>query len=370
MTLRGVRLALVIAAVAASLVSCRLFMTRGILIRTPGHLDIVESSPEQIYGQTWGGSWGSGSIEVRRDGALFVGEASRDSDDPTRWVVPVEEPIPTGVHRLVASRSTGSGGIETGITFAISSNPFELAFEPPSLSTASGPPLWVGLAILGPSRTDQVDVRLSVVDAAGLILESDPPDLLPRSGQGASLSARTSIPIAVRAPLGSEPGAHYVRVQAEGPAGTQPRVALLTVRVPPDEAASPPTGPVEPLVADYQIASRLIGRGSGGEGRARVRWRMTFDCADGRCDAEVRDGGPRGGLAFVARYQANSRVYRFKGSDDLPRSDCRQLYDGTVEPTRWDGDGPVRFDYRIEFRLACPDRTRTIQTWEGSGRRQ
>jgi hypothetical protein len=42
---------------------------------------------------------------------------------------------------------------------------------------------------------------------------------------------------------------------------------------------------------------------------------------------------------------------------------------GTIEPARWDEQGPVRFDYTLEFKLSCPGRTSTLQTWHGTGRR-
>jgi hypothetical protein len=354
--------AAVLCAVVAS--GCELLDRRIVLVRAPGHLDLLDASPTEVWGQVVG----PGSMAVYQDGFGHIGELERDPDDPTRWRVQVETPFEPGIHSVRASLSTRYGSFEDEVLFAISDEPFAVGFRPASVDASPGTPTRTGLVIFGPSQADPVDVHLSVERTDGLIVTADPPDRLPASGMGAPILARTTVPIEVRPPLGTADGNLLVGVRADGPPGTEPQRAWLSVRVTRGEAATP--APFDPGPTTYAVASRLIGRGAGGEGRARVSWQVTFGCADGRCDAGIRNGGPRGGLAWTARYLARTGTYRLKGSDEVPRSDCRQLYDGTIEPTRWDDDGPWRFGYRIEIKLACPDRTRTIQTWEGTGRRQ
>jgi hypothetical protein len=357
-----------LAVLLGALSGCQALAGPYLAIRTPGHLDILESSPPEILVQAWRGT---GIVMVYRDGYVPVGDdAARDPFDPLLWRIPVADPIPVGVHYLWASRSQ----TRDDIVFAISDDPFALAFVP---DVGLG---WVepgsrhrtGLAILGPGGVSPTDVRLSIADPAGLILESDPPDLLPRSGQGDPVATRKTIPIDVRIPLRAATGPHYVRVQADGPDGTEREDALLVVSVSPEGAgARPEASPFEAQAATYRVASTLVGQGgTGAEGRARSRWRITFGCPDDRCDADVRGGGPRGDLAFVARYRAGTESFQFKGGEDLPRSDCRQLFSGTIEPVERDARGLAEFTYRLVYKLGCGRRTTTLQTWEGTGRRQ
>jgi hypothetical protein len=352
-------------AVACVASACSAF--REIVIAVPGHLDIVDAGLGEISGQ----SSGYGRIDMTLDGLDSGTIKGIDSTRVTDWRIPIE-PLTDGVHSIQA-RGARSPFISDEVVFAVSSNPFAIGFLPDRLPPHPGLTLdrsvsSVSLAIFGADRPDQVEVRLSIADSAGLILVSDPPELLPPSGLGTPVAAHTSVPIAVRFPVATPPGIHYVRVRADGPAGTEPQSALLTVAVP-DPPSRTPTPPFEPRAVNYRVVSTLRGNQSG-EGSGRARWRVTFECTDGRCDADVRNGGPRGGQSFVARYRADTRSWAFEGAQPIPNSNCRQLFSGTIQPLRWDERGPVRFDYRWVWKLRCRDgRTSTLQRWEGTGER-
>jgi hypothetical protein len=101
-------------------------------------------------------------------------------------------------------------------------------------------------------------------------------------------------------------------------------------------------------------------------------WRFVFDCPDGRCDAEVLDGGPYGALApFMATYQADMENFVFDFVLDTPANltcgDNRWV--GEITPLGWDDEGPVGFTFTMVNVLTC-DTGDIVVEWEGEGTRR
>jgi hypothetical protein len=126
-------------------------------------------------------------------------------------------------------------------------------------------------------------------------------------------------------------------------------------------------------VEAYRVRSRVTESDvpdSAGD-QANATWRLAFGCADGRCDVEVRNGGPRGELPpFTAQYDPATEAYAFEWSVQSPGESCPELRTtGQIEPVTWDARGPVRFRYRMEGVNHCAQADiRTV--WEGTGRRR
>jgi hypothetical protein len=348
----------------------------GVLIETPGHLDIVDSSPTEVEGRIWG-RYVDKDIVLRRDGGLFVGDARWDGNFTQTWRTPVENPLSAGVHHLFVSLQD-SYLIEHQVVFAISNETFDLAFMPAMINVnRSDDPFLnrVDLAILGPRSAEPVDVTLSIEETDGLLLTSNPPELRPANDRGVPAPARTSVPIVIRVPPGLQSGRHTVSVRAEGPPGTEPRHATLIVNVDGEGPVARPSEepfPREPHVESYRVRSTVTTPDTPGTGnRANAIWRLRFGCADGRCDAEVRNGGPRGGMApFVARYVASDETYRFNVTQALAGDGCsEQRLTGRIMPETWDDRGPVRFRYELEGVTRCT-RAKLLVSWEGIGRRR
>jgi hypothetical protein len=100
-------------------------------------------------------------------------------------------------------------------------------------------------------------------------------------------------------------------------------------------------------------------------------WQLVFECDDGRCDAEVIDGGPFGGLPpFVAVYDAANESYAIDFVLDTPDNpDCGDdRWVGEILPTGWDTDGPVEFSWSLVNHLVC-DPADVVIEWEGAGTR-
>jgi hypothetical protein len=100
-------------------------------------------------------------------------------------------------------------------------------------------------------------------------------------------------------------------------------------------------------------------------------WRFVFDCPDGRCDAEVHDGGPYGVLApFMATYQADLENFVFDFVLDTPANPTcgDDRWFGEITPLGWDDQGPVVFTFTWRNELTC-DTGDIIVEWEGEGTR-
>jgi hypothetical protein len=222
------------------LAGCRLLGVE-VVIQSPGHLDVVATSPVDVSGQSWGVS----RVDATRDDGFVLGEVKGlDATRVTEWRIPIRDPLRPGVHSIEA-RGARSDAIRDEVVFAISSNPFTIGFAPDLLrGRRAGRGLdpaanRVSLAIFGLDEPEQVEVRLSIESSAGLTLVSDPPELLPPTGQGAPVTSHTAVPVEVRLPLGTPVGTHYVWVRAVGPAGTEPQRALLRVKVPAAPSRTP-----------------------------------------------------------------------------------------------------------------------------------
>jgi hypothetical protein len=250
--------------------------------------------------------------------------------------------------------------------FLIAFTPARLALpRPDDTYTTIGADLW----IYGPA--EPVEIRLSLEDAGGLVVRDDRG--LPSTGApGEPLHAGTDRQILIDVHDTTQVGEHRVVIRADGPPGAEPVRATLIVDVLDPSRPVPVSPSPTPHTETYAVLSRVTASDVGGVGnRARARWTMVFACADGRCDAELHDGGPRGGLSFPADYQPTTESYRFDFAVDLPTdSDCStQDMTGRIEPAAWDSRGPLRFEYVLKSVLRCP-RGDIRVTWTGEGRRR
>jgi hypothetical protein len=225
------------------------------------------------------------------------------------------------------------------------------------------------LVVLGNRGQDPSNVvRLTQEAPQSLVLDTDSLDEPVAFGT----ELRLHVMVSDRTPL----GVHTITVRAEGPRGTEPQRAELVVDLtePVAQRATPVPSPIEsgPNTAKYQVASIVAASDVPEVGnKSRARWSVAFGCPDGRCDAEVRNGGPRGGLpTFVARYVAIDESFGFEVERQLPQGEsCSSVtMAGRIVPTRWDEEGPVRFEYRLESVTDCA-RSSIRVVWEGTGRR-
>jgi len=100
-------------------------------------------------------------------------------------------------------------------------------------------------------------------------------------------------------------------------------------------------------------------------------WRLLFDCPDSRCDAEVHDGGPFGGMApFIANYQDDVENFVFDFVLDTPANEeCGDdRWVGEITPLSWDEEGPLGFSFRMVNVLTC-DSGDIVVEWVGEGTR-
>lgn len=106
--------------------------------------------------------------------------------------------------------------------------------------------------------------------------------------------------------------------------------------------------------------------------QTEATWRLLFDCDDGRCDAEIVDGGPFGRLApFTAAYDADGERYVVDFTVDTPDDpncgDDRWI--GGITPTAWDSNGPAEFTWSLINHVIC-DTSDQVFEWEGTGTRR
>jgi hypothetical protein len=375
------RLAAALASAALLLGGCSLLgelRRPTIFILAPEDFSILEESPTEITGMAYG----------QIDRVTLTVDASvagrpEGGDTPSYWRLPVTRTLGEGVHRVRAVASGPAGTGANSLVFAIGAMPFAIGFVPERLvvdrSAAGDEPETALLGLLGPSRGSGYEVRLDLEDAGGLVFDVFPFDALESTGgffSGATEPLETGqwVYIDITVDQGTPLGEHRLAVRADGPPGTEPQRAVLTVEVvdgaaPPTAEAAAPGGPHDET---YRVRSRVTESDTPGVGnRASANWRVAFGCADGRCDAEVRNGGPRGGMApFTARYVADDETYRFEATQQIVGESCtEQRISGRIVPDTWDGQGPVRFRYRLEGVTRC-GRADLRVVWEGTGRRR
>jgi hypothetical protein len=353
-----------------------------VFLQAPDSYVVLADSPREISGIAYG------QID---DLALSIDGQSAgrpvEGDGPSEWVLPLTRPLRDGIHRVrvVATGPAGSAG--DGAIVAIGDWPFTIGFVPEQLvvdrAVEREDPVPIRLGVLGPPSGEGYTVSLVLESAGGLTFDVFPFDALEstsgfftgpiepvETGQGVFVD----LAIDHDTPLGE----HRLTVRADGPEGTEPQRASFTLDVVDSTAAATQgTGPVAPgggrHTDSYRIGSHVTESDtpdSVGE-RSNATWRLTFDCADGRCDAAVTDGGPRGDLApFTARYRSADEAYRFEVTQALEGEGCSARHvSGQIEPTAWDARGPVRFAYDLVEVTVCDAGNQQV-TWEGTGRRR
>jgi hypothetical protein len=369
-----------IAATAALLGGCQLLGDLGpptIFIRAPDSFSILAESPGEINGIAFGNL---DRIELTVDGQ--PAGRPREGETTASWALPMSSRLGEGIHRVRAVATGPAGTAADTAIFSIGTQPFSIGFVPEQLmvdrATVGDEPVPVLLGILGPPFGDGYEVRLFLEDAGGLTFDVFPFDALESTNgffQGPTAPVETGqwvfidLAIDAQTPVGE----HQLVVRADGPVGTEPQRATLLVVI---DRAAPPTqevaAPRAPHVQTYRVMSRVTSSDTPGVGnRASANWRLAFECADGRCDAEVRNGGPRGGMdPFTARYVPGDEAYRFEAVQRLLGESCsEQRLIGQIVPQVWDARGPVRFRYRLDGVSRC-SRSDLHVTWEGTGRRR
>jgi hypothetical protein len=368
------------AVAVALLAGCQLLQAEGrptIFLTAPEGFAILAEAPSEITGIAFGRVQ---EIELTVDGERAGRPLAGETDAAFR--LPIARTLTDGLHTVRAVAIGPEGTASDSLIFAIGTQPFLVGFVPERLvidRTTVGPdPVAVRLGLLGPRVGDGYEVSLVVEADGGLIYDVFPFDAFESTGGFPAPDPEpieTGLWVLVDLSFDRETpvGEHQLVVRADGPAGTESQRATLTVEV--TDGPAPPTQQVAaPGAAHderYRVRSRVTASDTPGVGsRADATWRLEFGCADGRCDAVIHNGGPRGGMdPLTARYAPDEEAYRFEVTLSLAGESCpEQRLTGEIAPESWDDRGPVRFRYRLDGVIVC-DRADIHVTWEGTGRR-
>jgi hypothetical protein len=342
-----------------------------VYISAPGRFSILAEAPTEITGGV--------SLQVERLELSVDGQPAGPPEEHgllslSFWRMPITRSLGEGIHHVRAVASGPAGTAVDSTMFAIGTRPFAVGFVPERLvvdrSIPVDGPVPAVLGIFGPWDFDRHEVQLVLEDVGDLTVDTSPSDAFVSSEP---LHTGRGVDVGVTIDTQTRIGEHRLVVRADGPPGTEPQRATLIVEVVDGTATQPPAVPAPgaPHVETYQVRSQVTASDTPGVGnRASATWRLEFPCADGRCDAEVRDGGPRGGMdLFTARYVREDESYRFEAVQRLHGERCsEQRLTGQIAPVAWDARGPVRFRYRLEAVTRCK-RSLLRVTWEGTGRR-
>jgi hypothetical protein len=372
-----------VVALAGVLTGCELLGAVGpptVYVTAPENFSILADTPPEIRGVALGQvDEVTLTVDGQPAGRPQAGERGSE------WFLPLARPLADGIHRARAVASGPAGTSADSVIFAIGSLPFTIGFVPERLvvdrAQVRDEPWPAFLGLIGPPFEDDYFVQLALEDAGGLAFEVFPFTALEATAgfpnqEIEPVSTGQWVFIDITIPPDMPLGERQLVVRADGPPGTEPQRATLVVEVV-DGSAPPTQEPAAPVapgahVETYRVRSRVTQTDTPGLGnRATATWRLAFVCPDGRCDAEVRNGGPRGQLEpFVATWVAAEEVYLFEATETLVGESCSEVrLTGRIEPDTWDARGPVRFRYRLDGVTRC-SRADLHVTWEGTGRRR
>ncbi len=157
--------------------------------------------------------------------------------------------------------------------------------------------------------------------------------------------------------------------------GTPPTTAALSsTSTTPSTTAAATTAPVvteEPSnTQTYHVVSVVTLSDTIGVGNeAEATWTLVFGCDDGRCDAEVRNGGPLGtSPLFVVTYRPDTEDFTLAETGAKPNDANCPDFDLAWEivPSEWNDRGPVTFTYTLQTVLQCEDGEVRVD-WDGEG---